>query len=84
MNHYVELDECKAWAAQRGFAWWLAYRRRFETSGKLTVVKSGWLDVVRISAADAEEAEFMRGHMVSSGGLPRTAVKVGRVRGGDA
>lgn len=80
MTAYVEVDECKAWASDRGFAWWMTYRGRFEASGKLTVVKSGWLDVVRVSAADREEAEFMRSHMANVGGMPKSALKVRAVK----
>lgn len=74
---WVEVDEDKVMATYQGANWWQLHRQRFVASGKLTVVKPGFFgDLIRITAADAEEAEFMRGHMVDVGGMPRTAVRV--------
>lgn len=79
--YYVEVNECAVFATQRGADFWLTHYPRFQASGKLETVKIGPMgSIVRISCADQEEAEFMRGHMVDVGGMPKSAVKVRSTR----
>jgi hypothetical protein len=80
VSYVVEVNEGVVEATRQGVTWWYMHRRRFEASGKLRETKAACVvgGVVELGPYDREDAEFMAGHMVESGGMPRTAVKVKR------
>lgn len=74
---YVEVNEVKVLATGRGAGWWTLYRARAERVGRIKIVKATPMgEVVRVACDDQDEAEWLAKHMVSHGGVPRTAVKV--------
>jgi len=80
VSYVVEVNEGVVEASQMGCDWWYARRSAFVASGKLRDVKPAGLigGVVALGPYDEDDAQFMAGHMVESGGLPRTAVCVKR------
>lgn len=79
MSHVIEVNEGVVEASQMGCDWWYA-RPAFVASGKLRDVKPPGLigGVIALGPYDEDDARFMADHMVESGGMPRTAVRVKR------
>jgi|HubBroStandDraft_2_1064218.scaffolds.fasta_scaffold16773_2 hypothetical protein len=75
MTAGVEVSEAVIWATQRGADWWTDFRRRYEPAGRVTVVTpSVGGDLVRVACDDAEDAAWLRGHMLAEG-IPARAVR---------
>lgn len=78
MTAYVEVNEAKIFATTGGVSWWLAFRHRFETSGRITVdVASLGGDRVRVECDDREHADWLKA-TAQENGVPAAAVKVVR------
>ncbi|OHV23249.1 hypothetical protein BBK14_24315 [Parafrankia soli] len=76
---YVEVNEVKVLGTGRGADWWTLYRSRAERVGRVKIVRTVLTgDIVRVACDDRDEAQWLAKHMVNHGGLPRTAVKVGK------
>lgn len=83
MSRYViEVNEGVIEASQMGCDWWYARRPAFVASGKLRDVKDAHLiaGTVALGPYDEDNARFMAAHMVETGGVPQSAVKVKRAR----
>lgn len=77
----VEVKDIVVMSTRQGMDWWLFYRRRFEAMGRITTIPGTVTpqgDHCRVACDDREDAEWLAGHMVTFGGLPRTAVKARR------
>lgn len=74
----VEVNEGKVEASRQGIDFWLLYRQRFEASGKLieTVPACVIGGRVELGPYNRDDAEFMAEHMVTVGGMPKSAVRV--------
>jgi hypothetical protein len=83
MSYVVEVNEGVVEATRQGVEWWYTYRPRFEASGRLREIKAACIiaGTVEVGPYERDDAEFMASHMVESGGMPKSAVKV--KRGGD-
>ena len=83
MSYVVQVNEGVIEASRMGCDWWYARRPLIVASGLLRDVKAACLiaGVVEIGPYDREDAEFMATHMVESGGVPRSAVRVRRAAG---
>lgn len=81
-QHVIEVNEGVVEASQQGVGWWYLHRQRFVASGKLRQVKAPCFigGVIAIGPYDQEDAEFMAEHMVNSGGMPASAVKVKKLK----
>jgi hypothetical protein len=80
VSYAVEVNEGVVEASQMGCDWWYARRPAFVASGKLYDVKPPGLigGVVALGPYAEDDARFMADHMVTAGGMPRTAVNVKR------
>ena len=76
--YVVQVNEGAIEASQMGCDWWYIRRPAFVASGTLRDVKPAGLiaGVIEIGPYDRQDAEFMANHMVESGGIPRSAVRV--------
>ncbi len=63
-----------------GCDWWYARRPAIVASGQLRDVKAACViaGVIEIGPYDREDADFIATHMVESGGVPKSAVRVRR------
>jgi hypothetical protein len=80
--YVVEVNECGIFATGLGQDWWIhnvVTRPVYDRINWLAMTPCGGL--AQIPCADREEAEFVRGHMVSHG-IHARHVKVKRVRAG--
>lgn len=80
MSYVVEVNEGVIEASRMGCDWWYARRPAFVASGKLREIVPPCLIAgrVEIGPYDEDDARFMAEHMVDTGGMPRTAVRVKR------
>jgi hypothetical protein len=78
----IEVNEGAVETSQQGVDFWNLHRQRFAASGKLRETKAACIvgGIVELGPYDRDDAEFMASHMVESGGMPRTAIKVKAVR----
>lgn len=76
--YVVEVDEGKVEASRQGVNWWLLFRARFATSGRLRETKPACIvgGLVEVACDDRDGADWLAAHMVDFGGLPSTAVRV--------
>lgn len=77
-RYVVEINEGVVEASRQGLDWWYASRQMFEASGTLRETKAACVigGVVEIGPYEQDDADFMAGHMVESGGMPKGAIKV--------
>lgn len=83
MTYIVEVNEGILEATRMGCDWWYARRPAFVASGKLreTVPPCLIAGRIEIGPYDEDDARFMAEHMVESGGLPKSAVRVKQQKG---
>ena len=76
MTAFVEVNETAILMAGSHAAarWWLLYLDQAEKAGRVETVAVGIGDLVRISCADAPEADWLTSHMVNNG-VPKSAVR---------
>lgn len=75
----IQVNEAAIWASNQGAGWWSAWRLRMEPAGRITVIiPSLGGDLVRVSCDSREDAAWLRDHLVRSGGVPGSAVKIVR------
>lgn len=77
----VEVKDIVILVSTQGVAWWLTFRHRFEPMGRVvsipgTATPQG--DYCLVACDNREEAESLAEHMVTFGGVPRTAVRARR------
>lgn len=84
--YVVEVDEGKVEASRQGVGWWMVFRRRFDGTGRLRETRPACIvgGTVEVACDDREHADWLAGHMVEQGGLPRTAVRVKAAASGGA
>ena len=71
----VEINECAVLATRNGSAWWIAFRHRYDPTGRIEDVDvSLGGNRVHVAVDDREHAEWLIGHMVGQG-IPASAVK---------
>jgi hypothetical protein len=81
----VEVKDIVILATRQGADWWFLYRRRFEDIGRITVIPGTSTpqgDHCLVACDSREDAEWLAGHMVAFGGVPRTAVRARRTPAG--
>lgn len=78
----VEVNECKVFAVASAADYWITYRDQCEAVGRITILQASIGDLVHVSCDDRDHATWLAAHLVSHGGLPRTAVKARTLRGG--
>jgi hypothetical protein len=75
----LEVNECKIWASLLGADWWCEWRARMEPIGRITVITpSIGGDLVHVACDSREDADWLRNHMISFGGVHKNAVRVVR------
>ena len=85
MSAVVEVNECHVFAVSGAPAeYWAAVRGRYEPVGRITIlVASVGSDRVQVACDDRDHADWLAHHLAEYGGLPKSAVKVGTLRGAD-
>lgn len=78
--YVVEVNEGIVDATHQGSEWWYLHRQRFVASGRLTETVGACIigGKVEIGPYDKDDAEFAADHMVTTGGVPQSAVRVKR------
>lgn len=72
----VQINECQVLATQRGADWWVAFRHKFEPSGRIVVVTaSPQGDLCEVVCTDDAEARWWAG-WAEQAGVPASALKV--------
>lgn len=74
----VEVKDIVIMATRQGMPWWFFYRQRFEPTGRITVIPGTSTpqgDHCVIACETREDAAWLVEHMVTFGGVPRTAVR---------
>jgi hypothetical protein len=81
-THVIEVNEGVVEASRQGVDWWQLHRQRLASSGKLRETKAACVvgGVVELGPYAEDDAQFMAEHMVTAGGMPKSAVKVKRAR----
>ncbi|AYF29290.1 hypothetical protein CSH63_17825 [Micromonospora tulbaghiae] len=76
--YVVEVNEGVIEASRQGVDWWLVFRARYATSGRLRETKPACIvgGLIEVACDDRDDADWLAAHMVDHGGLPRTAVRV--------
>lgn len=79
-EYTVEVNEGVVEATRQGIDFWQLHRQRFAASGRLRETVGACVigGRVEVGPYDRETADFMAEHMVTSGGMPKTAVRVKR------
>lgn len=74
----IEVNEGPVEISRQGVEWWHARRQLLEASGKLveTTVPCIVGGKVEVGPYSREDADFMAEHMVTVGGMPKSAVRV--------
>lgn len=77
MSYVVEVNECHVLASQWGAEWWGDFRKQYDPIGRIadTAVSIAG-NRCEVACDDREHADWLAGHMVDHGGLPKSAVKV--------
>lgn len=81
-RYVVEVNECALFATQRGIDWWMLFRRRYNTAGRIEDLPpfNPQGNRCRVLCDDREHADWLAEHMVEFGGFPTSAVKAKRLR----
>lgn len=82
MNATVRVNEAALLATGLGVDWWLTFRQRMESTGRITdTTISIFGNICHVTCDSAEEARRLATSMVEDHGLPKRAVMVVRKRG---
>lgn len=78
--YVVEINEGKIEVSRQGADFWHLHRQRFVASGQLAETTPACFvgGLAELGPWDRETADFMADHMITSGGMPKTAVRVKR------
>ncbi len=78
VSYVVEVNQAAVHFTGQGAEWWQMWRYWYRDSDRITdlpsFVPGGGIALV--ACDDREGADWLAGHMVAFGGLPKTAVKV--------
>lgn len=80
MRHAVEVNEGAVEITQQGIRWWSMFRAYL--CDRIRETKPGCIvsGKVEVDCESQDHAAWLAEHMVKAGGLPRTAVKVVKVK----
>lgn len=80
MSAAVEVNEARVWATGQGADWWAHFRIRHEKT-RITLIRSSiGGELVSVACDDLDDAQWLARHMIEHAGLPKTAVKVRRMK----
>lgn len=76
--YVVEVNQAAVHFTGQGASWWQVYRLWYRDSARITEIPS-WVPgggLALVACDSREDANWLAGHMVDFGGLPKTAIKV--------
>lgn len=75
----VQVNEAALFATRLGVDWWLAFRRMFDASGRITetTISLGG-SMCDVACDSTEDAQWLADQMINVHGFPKRAVKVVR------
>lgn len=79
-THVIEVNEGIVEISRQGSDFWHLHRQRFAAGGRLVETKPACIvgGLVELGPYEQDTAEFMADHMINSGGMPKSAVRVKR------